>query len=88
MGLIARLARRRITSQLDNPRRNSPGQRRLADWRGGAGYPPAYVSPEWLRSMRPLVESGELGHGALIFPGQAFPGRAPVPGKIAIRATP
>jgi hypothetical protein len=88
MGLIARLARRRITSQLDNPRRNSPGQRRLADWPGGAGCPPAYVSPEWLRSMRPLVESGELGRGALIFRGPACPGRAPVPGKIAIRATP
>jgi hypothetical protein len=87
MGLIARLARRRISSQLDSPQRTSPGpypcprdrkrrgaegwqvchqavqpsplrQRPLAHRPGEAGCPPAYISPEWLRSMRPVVESG------------------------------
>lgn len=65
MGIIARLVNRSIAGQLDSPRRNPPSfaDRQslcLAHGSGQTGHPAAYISPDWLRSIRSLVEPGAV----------------------------
>jgi hypothetical protein len=65
MGIIARLINRRIADRLGSsvakpPSLADPKNLCLAHGSGQTGHAAAYISPDWLRSIRSLVEPGEV----------------------------
>jgi hypothetical protein len=71
MGIIARLINRRIAERLGGPELKplsfaDPQNLWLTHGSGQTAHPVACISPDWLRSIRSLVEPGEVNWSGVI----------------------